>query len=99
MEITKWLQNLAETCRDEIPPGALAAWSAQIERWGLNESGFEELARRVMFAHRGGPLRFAEVDEQHTEMDMERSRHQEPGADPLFRLVTAEDGRRVAVKR
>ena len=76
MELTLWLQSLAEMCRDDIPPGAMAEWVDMMARWKFNDDEWAELKRRVTLCHRFGPVRFVEIKEHADDLREERARRQ-----------------------
>lgn len=76
MNLIAWLQSLGEMCRDDIPAGAMAEWAEMMQRWKFSDEEWAELKRRVTRCHRGGPVRFAQIEEHADDLYEERERRE-----------------------
>ena len=93
MEIRRlvaYLQDLGASCRDQIPDAALATWAEMMQRWKFSDEEWAELKRRVTRCHRGGPVRFTEIEEHAGDLREEREMRQ--NAEKIRRMFEAGGG-------
>ncbi len=75
-ELILLLNEIAASCRDQIPDAALATWADMMARWKFSPEEWNELKCRVTRCHRIGPLRFFELEEHAQDLREERERRQ-----------------------
>ena len=90
MNMLEWLQNLADDCRDDIPAVAMADWAEMMARWKFSDEEWAELRRRVTRCHRGGPVRFFEIEDHAGDLREERELRR--NMERLTELTGAQDG-------
>ncbi len=71
-QLIAYLGELAACCRDQVPDAALAAWAEMMAGWRFSDEEWAELKRRVTRCHRGGPVRFFEIEDHAGDLREER---------------------------